>query len=510
MITYIFNKKNWLIAIVLISLMLAGWARFYKLDGKGLWSDELTSASMVLYHPLVPSSQNEWFHRVDGHHINDLDSFWSAKAAEQTPPLFDLVAKAATSLIGPSEIGMRLPSALASSLLLIWFLFQAWKERGKYESGVFLWAAFLSAVSPAFIEYAQEARSYSLGALFSGILCTFWYMRWRVGLAISKLPSWGEIFIFILACYTHYILAVLCAILLGVYMWVAISRKEYRTLAKMMAIPIALIPWLIMNAHTFMASAKGEYSTAVTIDRLDAIGRSLSLLSQLIRPDVIIFVAAIIWLVFAKMLFVKNTSSKSSDFLKPVFALATVILLNILLVSQIIRTSGVWNERFFLFILPASYLFIGIFLNRISRFPWLSLSICAIIILLQINIIHSYYNESKEGYREAAYWLKPRLASESIVITSWEPNRNYYRYYLDQVDKKFKQVSLSHPQEASDLCHRLEKVNDFGVIAHTSHYPVMVKDIIDCNGIFVLEGTVTYPYIIAQHWRRKGRGDSRH
>jgi hypothetical protein len=495
-------KQIWLFILV-FSTLVGGSLRFYNLDSKGLWSDELTTAGMVLYHPLIPDKNDNWFHRINGYNISDDDTFWTAKSAEQTPILFDLIAKLSTFLFGPTEIGLRLPSALASLFLILWLLYKYKRTGNRDEKAVLLWTIFLSSFSCAFVTYSQEARCYSLGTLFAGILSFYWYERWNNGFLRSTLPKFGEIFVFVLACNTHYLLVVLSGIFLSSYGALALYRWAWRDLFKLSIVPLSTLPWFFMNFHTFVASSSGGYSPVSLLERDAAISKALYLTSYLVDPTIVIIGAISLWAVLARILFSRDSKLKSHDFLKPAFILANTIIIYIIFTSQVVRSSGVWNERFFVFILPAIYLFLGIAFSRLGRHPLITILVASLILSAHHTSIQAHYSKQKEGYREAANWLAAKSEVGATVVTTWKPNRNYYRYYLERSNRELKQISISDRLEAADVCNYLEKKNKFGVLSHASHYKSMIESLMTCNGKFEIVESVSYPNVIAQIYKAK-------
>ena len=113
------NIKPRHIPIIFIVLSIIGIIlRIYHLDHWPLWSDELFSASVAKYFHLLPQVNNLFFRETDGFHLQDSDTFWTAKALDLSPPLFELLVKFSMTIFGSSEISIRLPSLLACFLCL--------------------------------------------------------------------------------------------------------------------------------------------------------------------------------------------------------------------------------------------------------------------------------------------------------------------------------------------------------------------------------------------------------
>ena len=94
---------------------------------------------------------------------------------ESTPPLYYSVAWAWARVFGYGEVGLRSLSALAG-VALIPVVYGAGAKLVSRRAGVIV--AALAACSPLLIWYSQEARSYELLALLTGVsLLAFAYAR---------------------------------------------------------------------------------------------------------------------------------------------------------------------------------------------------------------------------------------------------------------------------------------------------------------------------------------------
>ncbi|MBV8219081.1 MAG: glycosyltransferase family 39 protein, partial [Solirubrobacterales bacterium] len=142
------------LAVVGLTL-LAAVLRFYRLGHQGFWFDEANTALLVHFSPgkmlgLIPQT-------------------------ESTPPLYYCVAWIWARVFGYGETGLRSLSAVCG-VLLVPVVYAAGARLISRRAGVI--AAALAACSPLLIWYSQEARSYSMLALLTGVsLLTFAYAR---------------------------------------------------------------------------------------------------------------------------------------------------------------------------------------------------------------------------------------------------------------------------------------------------------------------------------------------
>jgi mannosyltransferase len=139
------------IPILLALVILVGFfLRLYRLGAPSLWFDEISTAGRIDY----PLSQI----------IKNLFN-------SPFPPLYYTFMHLWVNIFGISEITLRFPSLLFSTLS-IFFIFKIAKELYDDETGLI--SALLLSVSPYSINYAQEAKMYSLLWLL-GILSFYYF-----------------------------------------------------------------------------------------------------------------------------------------------------------------------------------------------------------------------------------------------------------------------------------------------------------------------------------------------
>jgi 4-amino-4-deoxy-L-arabinose transferase-like glycosyltransferase len=187
---------------LLVILLLAFALRVYRLDGQSLWYDEAVTAHVA--------SQG----------ISELTR-WTADDIQ--PPLYYYVVAGWTRLAGRGEWALRFPSVCFSLLTvaLMWSLARRLFSAGRAGQITGLVAALLTAISPLYVYFAQEARMYAqltfLCALAGyALLRTMDDGRWTASMpsSIVHRPSsiiWWPAFILasVAALYTHYFAAFL-------------------------------------------------------------------------------------------------------------------------------------------------------------------------------------------------------------------------------------------------------------------------------------------------------------
>ncbi|HJW84316.1 MAG TPA: glycosyltransferase family 39 protein, partial [Anaerolineae bacterium] len=150
--------------VVFISiLVLAAALRFYHIDAQSFWNDEGNSARIA---------------------ERSLPQILEAAAGDIHPPLYYLTLHAWRGLFGQGEAALR---GLSAVFGLITVAFTYLLGRRVFDNRVGLIGAFLAAVNPFQVYYAQEARMYmmltAIGVVTTYILVRlldFWSLRPRI------------------------------------------------------------------------------------------------------------------------------------------------------------------------------------------------------------------------------------------------------------------------------------------------------------------------------------------
>lgn len=492
------QAKVWTAVLVLLVIAAGIHLRSFQLDGKGMWSDELFSASIAMHRDLAGADQVKRFRRIHWQNIEDNDTFWTAKAADQSPPLFDFLTKASTALFGPSAIAMRLPSLVASVLTLVYLGYLALRASDRREVDTYLAALVLFAFSSAMIEFAQEARNYSLGLALVTVLITMLFRRLRTGLLTAPLPGWIEILVLVLACHTHYNLMAFCGALLLLYMFAAYRQRDWRGARRLLVVPLACLPWLILSAHTVLLTARGGVGWAAKMDMGRAVSLSLYANYQLLgKPFLVGALVLAGALIGRALLAAKGRRPPVTD----IVVLLLLWLVYLLIAAKIASSATMFQPRYLLFGLPPLLFAIAIAIARVV--PWRAgvLAVSALLAATQVPLIRHYFSVPKEGYREAAHWLLQRVDDQALVVATWWPNRHYYRYYLDQSDKRAQFAALSFAEESGGLCARFTNASSVAIIAHAGHRALVDALIASCGASFSRTEAV-FKDVFAQHWTR--------
>jgi hypothetical protein len=143
----------------LIGLALV--TRLYQIGVQELWLDEAFSCYVV--------TLRNWFKSI---------------LVDNNPPLYYLVLRAWTWVAGTSEAALRLPAALAGTLLVGLII---WAAREIFNRTVALWAGIVAALAPVQIYYSQQARVYPI---LDSLLILTWILVWRA-FATNSWRGWA-------------------------------------------------------------------------------------------------------------------------------------------------------------------------------------------------------------------------------------------------------------------------------------------------------------------------------
>jgi hypothetical protein len=213
------------VAAVAALVALAAALRFYGIGHQGFWFDEANTAQLVRFSPgkmlgLIPES-------------------------ESTPPLYYCVAWVWARVFGHGQVGLRSLSALCGVLAVPVAYLVATRLLDRRAG---LIAAALTACNPLLIWYSQEARSYSMLVLGTGLaLLAF--------VVVREAPAPRALGLWVLSCAlalaTHYFAAVA---VVPQAVWLLVEHRRRRAVRAAVAVialcGLALIPLAISQNGT--------------------------------------------------------------------------------------------------------------------------------------------------------------------------------------------------------------------------------------------------------------------
>ena len=188
--------------LLILILLLAFGLRFYRLDGQSLWNDEGTSVALAQ---------------------RDLGSIARDSALDIHPPLYYWLLSGWIRLAGTGEAAVRSLSALLGVVLVALTYALGRLLAGRW---IGLAAAFLAAINPFQVYYAQEARMYMLLAvLTAGAMLSLVILVDRSRQSKPTFLAFGALVLLEVAgLYTHYsFVFVVVALNLAYLLWLALT-----------------------------------------------------------------------------------------------------------------------------------------------------------------------------------------------------------------------------------------------------------------------------------------------
>jgi len=460
------TNKKWLAALLMLALVVGAALRLSQLDRKSLWADELFTLSMAGDHPLWPEPGMRWYERKQVMEIDDLDSFLTAKAAEQSPPLNDLLEKIAIQWLGMTEIAARLPAAIASCALLLWFAWFAWRHPEAPVRRVLTWTLILLALYPALQVYAQEGRAYSLGTSLLGMGGLLWMLRWRYGFARWRAPGWGEITLLTLACYTHYNAALMVALLLTPDAWAATRLRSGLAWRRLLILGAAFGVWLVLNAHAILFTAEGK-AAWITNSQSEQVWRTLQDWSYILHG---------FWLILAMLVAISlAVARRSGRAARPIawsnsatVWLTLLIVVFLSLASLVVSHAGMGHPRFYIFAVPWAAVASGMVFAQVQS-RWGMALLLAVILTLSWPLLRDGRRAPKDDFRAIAHEAARLATPDTVFLYPTAPNRYMYRIYLERVlgrDPRGQMVAVSSAEEAPAVCAQLSTTRHVAVQGH--------------------------------------------
>ena len=217
-------------AILLFALVL----RIDLMLTKPLWLDEIYSGA-VTQSP-----------------VSDLFARWLS--ADPHPPLYYLLADGWTALFGRSNFSLRVPSLLASVLMVAVGAAAMARRHGR---DVGMMAALALAVPAAAAWQASEARSYALLMLLA--LLTM-IAHWRLSEAASPARWATLVAVSFATCMTHYFGFLFVACIWTIVLSESLRDRRLKPfLLAALALAAAVTPWLVWHLPYMLTKTGGSF-----------------------------------------------------------------------------------------------------------------------------------------------------------------------------------------------------------------------------------------------------------
>ncbi len=402
--------------LVLLALLLGAGLRFYRLDAQSFWNDEGNSARLV---------------------ERSLRLIVGGAGGDIHPPGYYLLLHAWWRVAGGTEFALRALSALCGVLTIALTAALARRAAGSVAAPA---AAFIVAVHPLSVYYAQEARMYALLGLVSAL--TLWagdrFLRactrfLRACTPVTRRRQTGAGLL--LACavtlglYTHYAYAF---VLLGTNLafaalWLTRHRRAWRLLALWIAAHLAaallFTPWLpyTLKVASWSPPDLNTDPALLQLVRTLLVGITLPATTGLYLPLVAAFLLLPALLSGARSRFVAWASWATA-----------------LLPLGLIAALGVYRPAYLKFLMLSITPFAVVLTlplaspRSVRRLPYLALLLLLLLPLQVISLRHLYFDPAytRTDYRGIVARLEEESGPQDAVVLSapnqWEVFTYYY------------------------------------------------------------------------------------
>ncbi len=457
------RRQRLITAVFLVAILLLAFGlRFYRLGAQSLWNDEGTSVALAQ---------------------RDLITITQDAARDIHPPLYYWLLGAWVRLSGTGEAAVRSLSALLG-VVLVALTFALGRLLAGHWLG--LGAAFLAAVNPFHVYYAQEARMYMLLAvLTAGAMLS---LALLVDRAKPALPAFVALVLLEAAgLYTHYSFAfVVAALNLAYLLWLALTwratasrgvpaRPLAHWLLAQAAVLLLYLPWL----PTALRQVTGWPSPAETTPFLPALAatwRWLNFGPAIETGEVIVPLLTAALLATTGLLSLASGWLGKPDRWNRWNAAWLALWLGLPLIS--ILGLGLYREaylKFLLVVTPAAGLLIACGLlaplsgprnsSRLRVYVLRTVQLAAALLLLvpSVRALSNYYTDptfARDDYRSIAEYIEAMGRPGDSVLLNAPGQQEVFGYYyggqlpvyplpqgrpLDPAATEAELVALSHP-----------------------------------------------------------------
>lgn len=382
--------------IISLVFAFAALIRFYNLDGKELWVDEIIQ--------VMHSSPNNFWVLLE-----------EVTKDRGGVPLDYLVQHIFLSFFGISEFAARIHAAIFGSLTVIVIYFLAKKM---FDSKTAFITAVLYAVYPLHHHYSQEGRPY---ALFVFITCCNFLVFWNL-LEKRRKSDWFLWFLITaISFYTNYFTVFVVFAQISFLIFLLLQKEVteiqkinwlfiFKAVGVATAAFVCLIPWIIFGLDTIYGyePSPEKFNLKLFLRLIQEFGDRSYPLSILL----IILIGLGI-----KYLFSAKINNK----------LAILILWGLLPLSLIFLL--LWLRDYFfairqiLFMTPALYILAAtgilyapnIFKNfRLKEY--LPVFLTGLVFLISSVVIILHFEDKRPAIKEAAIFLQQQISAKDVVI----------------------------------------------------------------------------------------------
>ncbi len=386
------DQRFKLILMIFLTLVAYG-LRIYHLDFQSLWRDEVDSIRFGL---------------------RDLPALLANfKTPGENGPLYYLALHFWVNMTGTSAFAARFFSLLFGVILVPMLYVLGCRLLGT-AGGVI--AAILTALSPFYIWYAQEARMYSLLALTTTLSVNL-YLR---AVQENRLALWAGWFLTTtLSLYVHFVAVLLISVQLALLPWVWRRHRPVfrRCLAMMTLLILPYIPLAVWQLPLWVASSPPTYS-------LSDLTRMATLLLLAFGPHLnpwpaVMTIAPFTFLLLSGLLLKASSGDKDHEARR--FFLGAYLLLPVVMFFAVVLRVWVFTPRYLILVAPAFYLLIARGLRVLQhRAPLLfAIAGLSLVVVMLSSIVHQSNQPIKPEFRHTTSVLlqvRPSVVSKSVLL----------------------------------------------------------------------------------------------
>lgn len=393
------RSRHFIQLVVILLTFLAFGLRLYHVDHFSFWQDESLTPLRAAY--AIPEI------------LSNRIVIQEAVTQDTHPPLYFLLIHFTRLLFGESDFAYRYPSVLAS-VLTIPLLFQFGRKLLGTRAG--LLAAFLAAINPLQVWYAQEARMYAFLLLLTTAAS---YALWRA-LSGGSSRRWFPIYFLFaaLSFLTHYTAIFLIAAHFLFWAWLLLGRRQRRLLLIGGGVILLLIlPFLPFFIPRLLSGPETNYTYVSPLIMLQDIAHGFGMGSSVVfkRPLIKVLDLGVALLLVAGAFFAREeeTGWKVRSFLL-VYLFAVVVGLAL---GSLVKPMYQGIRHIFISATP----FFLLLARGVTLLPrrWLVVPALAILMagpVISLNNLYTNPRFAKDDLRSLVHHIEERAGENDAVI----------------------------------------------------------------------------------------------
>ena len=393
---YLMDQRLKLILMVFLTLIAYG-LRIYRLNFQSLWRDEVDSIQFALRDlPVL------------------LVNF---KTPGENGPLYYLALHFWVNMTGISAFAVRFFSLLFGVILVPTLYVLGCRLLGTAGGMI---AAVLTALSPFYVWYAQEAKMYSLLA-FTTALSMYLYLR---SIQENHLALWAGWFLTTtLSLYIHFVAVLLIPVQWILLPWVWWRHRPvfHRCLAMMTLLVLPYVPLAVWQLPLWATSSLPAYS-------FSDLARIATLLLLAFGPHLnpwpaVMTIAPFTFLLLSGLLLKAPHGHEDHDATRLI--LGAYLLLPALIFFTLVLRVWVFTPRYLILISPAFYLLIARALRVFKqRAPLLfAIATLSLVLIMVSSVAYQSSRLIKPEFRSTTFdsiQMRPDTATMSVM-----PDKTY-------------------------------------------------------------------------------------